>query len=114
MNGGFIYLASPYAHADPEVREQRYRDARATCIVLMRQGLCIYSPIVHNHPLAGELPADHDFWMKMDLPILRRADELWVLKIPGWDVSKGVAREIKEATECRMPVRFFTLPVQKR
>jgi len=108
MNHGYIYLASPYAHADAEVREARYRAARECAIRFMRQGLCLYAPIVHNHPLASELPADHEYWMKMDLPILRRADELWVLKIDGWQQSRGVAREIKEATECRMPVRFLS------
>ena len=49
---------------------------------------------------------DHDFWMGQDLPLVPHAKELVVLMLPGWEASKGVAREREAARAANIPVRY--------
>ena len=44
-----IYLASPYSHPDPSVREQRFQNACRIAAELMRSGRIVYSPVAHSH-----------------------------------------------------------------
>ena len=95
-----IYLASPYNHEDPAVREERFLAACRVAAKLMRNEFNVFSPIAHSHPVAvhGGLDAvDHDFWMRRDLPMLRRCGAIMVLCMDGWEQSRGMAREIEEA-----------------
>ena len=91
-----IYLASPYSDPDPAVEQQRFEAVCKVAAVLMGNGHVIFAPVAHTHSIAahGAVPRDHDFWERMDLPLLARADELWVLMLPGWQDSKGVQGEI--------------------
>ncbi|MBM3983831.1 MAG: DUF1937 family protein, partial [Planctomycetes bacterium] len=90
-----IYLASPYSHPDPDVREQRFRAAcRATAALLMA-GEVVFSPIVHSHPLvAFEMPTAWSFWERIDRAHLERCDEVVVLMLDGWAHSLGVREEL--------------------
>lgn len=107
-----VYLASPYSHADPSVREQRYRAAcqKAAQLILEDPAVSIFAPISHSHPISLEMPTgkatDHDLWMAQDLGILRRCDKLIVLMLDGWDHSRGVTEEIAVARACHIPVEF--------
>lgn len=107
----FAYLASPYTHPDPHVMHLRYHAACKAAAALMAQGKVVFSPIAHSHPICDHLPddkrTDFDFWMAQDLPVLRAADELVVLKLPGWGMSRGVHREIQEATDMGKPVTYL-------
>lgn len=91
-----IYLASPYTHPDPFVREQRYLEAAKMCAEYLKQRRWVYSPIVHCHELAKiiELPKDASYWEAYNYHMLSRSTELHVLMIEGWGESKGVAAEI--------------------
>lgn len=83
-----IYLASPYSHADPAVREARYRAACRATAALLKAGLVVFSPIVHSHPLvAFALPTGWDFWERIDRAYLARCDEVVVLMLDGWEES---------------------------
>jgi hypothetical protein len=106
--GGLIYLASPYSHADEAVREQRFHAVCEAAARLMDAGHLIFSPIAHSHciALAGKLPTDYRFWRRYDEAMLRAAGELWVLMLPGWHVSTGVAEETAYATGLGKPVRY--------
>ncbi len=105
----YIYLASPYSHADPTVREARYVAACKKAAQYAVKGLAVFAPIVHSHPLTPymdeKLCMDFDLWMKLDLPLLKDAAELHVLCIDGWRTSKGVTREIEYAVNCGIPWR---------
>lgn len=101
-----IYLASPYSDADPAVMEQRFDAVCRKAGELMNRGHVVYSPIAHCHPIAVrvDLPRTWDFWQRFDRGMLRNARELWVLKLPGWETSAGVAAERAIATELGIPV----------
>lgn len=106
-----IYIASPYAHPDPEVMAQRFHAVCAETAAIMRTGQVPYSPIAHNHYLACNfsLPRGWDFWQRFDLEILSRCDEVWVLMLDGWLESKGVTAEIEAAETFGIPVLYFAV-----
>lgn len=110
-----IYLASPYSHADPAIREARFHAACRATAALLRAGLVVFSPIVHSHPLvAFALPTGWDFWERIDRAYLARCDELVVLTLDGWDESAGVRAEIALARDVGKPVRFLGVDVTDR
>jgi len=49
MQNPLIYLASPFSHPDPAVREQRFEAACRAAADLIRQGKSIFSPIAHSY-----------------------------------------------------------------
>lgn len=107
----FIYLSSPYSHEDPVTRTVRFHAALQKAATLMAQGHVVYSPIAHSHPISQYLPkencVDHEFWMAQDLPLLRLASKLVVLRIPSWEASRGVGVEVKEAERLGIPVEYI-------
>jgi nucleoside 2-deoxyribosyltransferase len=105
-----IYLASPYSHPDPIVREERFKAVCRKSAELLTNGKNVFSPIAHSHPIQvyGDLPkADWEFWRAFDFEILAKCDVLYVLKLPGWSESRGVLAEIEEAARCRINVLFL-------
>jgi nucleoside 2-deoxyribosyltransferase len=103
-----IYLASPYSHPEPVVREVRFRAACHATARLIAAGHVVFSPIVHGHPLVHHgLPTDWSFWERFDRDHLVRCDEVVVLMLDGWRESVGVAAEIRIAEELRKPVRYL-------
>lgn len=107
-----IYLASPYWSDSELVRIRRVSQTRKAAAVLLQAGYPVYSPICHNYEVSKEMPLEtrisHDFWMKIDLPILEKCDALWILSLDDWEESKGVAREISFAVKNKIPL--FYLP----
>lgn len=110
---GLTYLASPYSHPDPDVREVRYIAACRAAAKLMLKGVPAFSPIAHTHPIEAHGMSDlmhkppHEFWMKQDIAILRKCEKLAVLCIDGWDRSRGVTEEIHLAQRLGIPVEYI-------
>jgi nucleoside 2-deoxyribosyltransferase len=110
MNDGLIYLASPYTHADPAVREQRFRAACQAAAFLMGKGMHIFSPIAHTHPIAEfGLPKDWAFWQQYDRVFLQACSRLLVLTLKGWQQSTGVQAEIGIMAALGKPVDYMKL-----
>ena len=103
-----FYLASPYTHPDPLVRDERYRAAKQATEYLIQQGLCVFSPIAYCHCLSlhGKLGGDWTAWRDFDKSFLSRCDELLILIIPGWRHSVGVRAEISFARAFHKPIHF--------
>lgn len=89
-----IYLATPYWHEDPIIREQRYLEA-LKCVHWHMPIYYLYSPIVYYHTLSKifDLPKGEKFWRHADEAFLRSAKAVWFAKFPGWKRSKGMKRE---------------------
>ena len=111
-----IYLASPYSHPDPAIRDQRFRAVCRKAAELIEDGQVVFSPIAHTHPIAiyGNLRFDWDTWKPVDQMFLAVCDELVVLMLDGWVMSNGVLAEIDIAKNLGKPVRFLgmTEPVK--
>ncbi len=105
-----IYLASPYSHEDPDVREERFEAVCAVAGDLMAQNIVVFSPIAHTHPVAEHSDLDcldADFWLKFDREFILRSDVLYVLMLDGWKESYGVNWEINFAKENNIPVGYL-------
>ena len=103
-----IYLASPYSHRDPAMRQMRFNDACRAAAHLIRQGYAVFSPIAHGHSICRYgLPTDWRFWEPIVRQHLECSEEVVVLMLDGWRESVGVHAEIRIAGECGRPVRYL-------
>ena len=111
---GLIYLACPLRHADPSIQRKRCFAAHYVTAKLFSQGLHVFSPLTHNEVLIDLLqdtiPGEH--WLQFDLKILRHCSELLILKMEGWDISKGVQREILFAEAHKIPIGYAEPPTE--
>jgi hypothetical protein len=89
--------------------EQRFDAACRAAGRLMAEGHVVFSPIAHTHPIAVrcELPRGWDFWKRFDEEFVRASRKLIVLRLDGWDTSKGVAAEIQIAEAAGIPVEYI-------
>ena len=96
-----IYLAQPYSHPHPDVRELRYEMALKVCATYAKRGSMVYSPIVHWHNVALEypLPKDAKFWERLNHKMMDIANRMHVMKLDGWRESVGLTEEIEYAKE---------------
>ena len=102
-----IYLASPYSHDQAAVRESRFEAVRAVTGKLIRVGHVVFSPIVYSHQFAESHGTDFAAWEQFDLTIIAVCRELWVLRLGGWETSKGVWNEIEYAKWLGKPVKHL-------
>lgn len=109
MKKPLVYLAVPYTHPDKAVQQARFEAVNKMASRLMMQGLKIFSPISHTHPIAmaGEMPTGWEFWRDFDFAYLTHCYKLMVYKLEGWDRSTGVTAEIKMATELGLEIEYI-------
>jgi hypothetical protein len=89
------YLAIPYSHSDPRVRELRFEIANFVSAKLMQMGEVVFSPISHSHPMVEYgIPSDWEYWKSQDESFLNVCSKLKVVVIDGWIKSRGVHDEI--------------------
>jgi len=102
-----IYLASPYSHPDPAIREARFDAACRATAEHLRAGRVVFSPIAYGHPLTAHgLRGDWSFWERFDRNVISRCDSVLVLMLDGWQESVGVRAEIDIAIDLGKPVAF--------
>ncbi len=105
LQGKKIYLALPYSHSDPYIREVRYKTATSVAASLMKQGAIVFSPITYGHQLCQfGIDTGFETWSGIDYPMISWADELWLLELEGYDVSFGVNEELEYAMRQGIPV----------
>lgn len=91
-----IYVASPYSHEHPKVREMRFELVVEYAAYLAKKGHRLFCPISHSHPwTAHDVPQTWEFWERLDTPFLDMCDEIHVLGLPGWASSAGVTAELE-------------------
>lgn len=108
----YFYLASPYSRF-PAGLELAFQEACKATAALIRLGVRVYSPIAHTHPCAilGEIdPYDHKIWLPADEPFMRLASGLIVLKMESWEISYGIAEEIKVFEAAGKPIVYMEWP----
>lgn len=94
---GLNYLATPYSKY-PEGVHIAFVLASQAAGRLVARGIHVYSPIAHTHPVAiyGNLDLyDHTLWLPLDEHFMDAAKRLLVVKMPGWDTSRGITHEIE-------------------
>ena len=108
-----IYMASPYSDPghDLIVEEARFQAACCKAAEIMEAGYIVFSPIAHGHPIAksGNLPKDINYWRETDLAFIEWADEVWILLLPVWIKSKGIALEVEIAVKLGKPIKYIMI-----
>lgn len=103
---GFVYVASPYTKYSGGI-DKAFDEAAMLTAELVKGGMSVYSPISHCHPIAmagGIDPLDWELWMKQCDAMMKAAVACVVLKMDGWQESKGVAMEIAYFDAADKPV----------
>lgn len=103
-----IYLASPYTHKFKSVMEKRFQQVSKYAAHMLTKKRIVFSPIAYTHPLNeyADLPYDWEYWWGFNKAFLSESKELWVLCLPGWEISDGVKVEIEFAKEHNIPITF--------
>ncbi len=106
----FAYLATPYAHKMAHIRDLRAEAAVRITGALMKSGMYVFSPIVHNHKInqSGALKGwTHEDMMDYDAPFMVAASVLIVGKLPGWDQSMGIKKERTTFNDLKKPELIY-------
>ncbi len=110
----YIYLASPYTAYtdegkwDKDLVERRCDLVFGCYVNLIAAGLIVYCPIVSTSKADKMLGRfTPEFWYEFDKPFLQYASMLFVLKLPGWEESKGVTGEIAICKKRNIPIVFL-------
>ncbi len=100
-----IYLASPYSHDDPDVKESRFQAVCKQTALMLKAGILVFSPIAHSHPVASYgMKGSYDVWQRFDESMIERCDEVWVLMLDGVEGSVGIKAEMEYARKLGRPV----------
>ncbi len=105
-----IYLATPYSHKDPAVRQARFEAVTKAAGELIAQDHHVFSPITHSHPIAlahPDMPTHYEYWREFNEWMIANSEALVVYEIDGWRESVGVAAEIAYAERSRKRVGWF-------
>lgn len=95
---GYWYLATPYSKY-PGGIEAAFIEACNCSAWLIRQGVRVFCPISHTHPIAihGSIdPHDHAIWLPADKPFMDGARGIVTAMMPTWQDSYGIKQEIAE------------------
>ena len=110
------YLSSPYSHPDAAVRELRFFRAMQGLAFLLREKLWTYSPIVHLHQMVQieKLPIDAEYWKEYNYEILCNCQDLYELRIDGWEFSIGMKDENAMARNWGLPIHAILFHEEQR
>jgi hypothetical protein len=106
-----IYLAIPYSHPNPGIRDYRLHLVSDIAGKLMNEGKVVFSPISHGYVIAQHhnLPTDWSYWEQSCVTFLSRCDRLIVVTTDGWVNSFGVQEEIRIANEMGIPIEYYSV-----
>ena len=115
----YTYLASPYTayrddgSYDDILMQERYTAVTECFQKLVAAGLSVFCPITMTHHIDCMHRNLHgnrmspEFWYEFDKPFMQYASQLYILKLPGWEKSDGLNREIKTAVGRNIPVFYL-------
>ena len=100
-----VYFASPYTHEHQPIVRQRVReivDVTGRAINFQKDIIPI-SPIAYTDQFAYVLSMTEEDWRAFVLQYLSVSDGMIVVKMPGWESSVGIRKEISFCQEHRIP-----------
>ena len=102
-----IYLASPYSHINPAVREERFLQVRFVTVAMLRAGQPVFSPIVYGKDLEKQIGYTFENWQILNDAMIKACEVMFVLCLDGWKESRGVAHEIKLARSLGKAIAYI-------
>lgn len=104
---GIAYLASPYAHSDPLIKQKRLSNVTKYAAELYDKGVFVYSPLTHNVQLdAFSNRLGWNKWRDFDFTMLLKCEKMILLQQPGWEKSIGVKEEMEFAKLHKIPIEM--------
>ncbi|MCW2286683.1 hypothetical protein M2323_004452 [Rhodoblastus acidophilus] len=108
-----LYLSSPYSSPNASIRAERVQQCQIAMARLMASGHLVVCPVVMNHEAVAHLTRQGGelskaYWIAIESALATACDELSVLQLPGWQESRGVAREITLFEKLGKPVKFIS------
>ena len=109
MEHKLLYLASPYFHNDSRVKLARLEANRIAVNVLINiyDNIIPFSPILYGSSIPHDDVSPCCGWYNFDLMFLKKCDVMKVLKLPGWEESRGVFMEIGVAKSLDIPIEYW-------
>lgn len=113
MTDQIVYLAAPYTDPDPGVRLDRFHKVTEVAARMIERGELVYSPLTMTHPIDLVLAEDgatmgSNYWVRYDEAFMSFCTKIVVLKLPGWQASSGVKREIEFFRAAGCPIEYIT------
>jgi len=102
-----IYLASPFSHINPAIRQHRFEQARRFTIEALRANIALFSPIVYGMDMEKEIGTNFEPWQQLNDAMISASTEVWCLCLDGWSDSRGVRHELELAHELGRPIHFY-------
>lgn len=106
-----VYIASPFSHKNFFVMCYRfYKITKIAALLYKKHKVCMFLPITQSglmQVLVPSLGGSFASWKDVDLAAIDHCDEVWVVKMSGWDKSIGVIAEVEYARENNTIVRFI-------
>lgn len=114
-----IYVASPYNSTDtskPEPEQAALRTLRCALINQVIGNLqdqypyAFIGPITMSHETVKYMKnKDVGFqeWQVRDFTYINWSDEMWIIKLLGWEKSRGIREEESFARLNGMPIKYF-------
>ena len=107
-----IYIAAPYYNSDKAIIQDRMKKIYSVIGYYIKQGIHVTTPLfMHEIATRFDIPGDYLFWEKYCLDLLWRCDTMIVLRLDGWDVSRGVTGEIAFCNEHNIPIEYVDFPL---
>jgi hypothetical protein len=77
----------------------------------MKAGEIVFCPVAYGHSVEDKLRQNfpYDYWLRWSKAMLTPAKALYVLTLPGWESSKGLAEEIRLAHDLEIPVLGYSV-----
>ena len=107
-----IYLASPLFALEEYKMAHRYGATKYWVNRLQQTtNEWVYSPILHYYEMAKQynLPKDHVYWKSINHQAIDICNELWILMLPCWEKSQGIADEIAYAKQIGKKIVFLLI-----
>ena len=103
-----IFLACPYGN-NPIEQQMRFEQVTKSAGRLMEDGHIVYSPITYGHTINkyNKLGNDLEFWIKQNEWIFQVCDCLAVLRLPDWQKSLGIKKEIELAKKYNKEIWYL-------
>ena len=101
------YLAAPYSDPDPTVVQERMEQVYYYLSRFIIAGEHVLTPLAMHEPVIRyEMDGAYSFWSTYCLDLLKRCDSMVVLKLKGWETSRGVQAEIDFCKDNHIPVSY--------
>lgn len=107
MIGEVVYLAMPYGHPDPDVRNDRMEVFYDIAARLIKMGVYVVSPLLHIETCKRhDIPDNWTYWQAYSEVLLTKCDMMVVITVDGWNTSTGVLGELAFCRQYSIPVTY--------